>query len=55
MLFRDWLEIHFKSGKINKDEFEKGVDKLRVKIDKEIKDIDPKFNQAINEEFWNIL
>lgn len=36
MLFHDWLEAQYKSGRLDKEEFERGVDKLREKIDKEI-------------------
>lgn len=52
MLFRDWLEAQYKSGRLYRNEIEKEVDKLRKEIDK---GIEPKFMEVINEEFWNLL
>lgn len=53
MTFKDWLETQYKSGRLDQKEIEQAVDELREKIDGVV--IEPKFKQAINKEFWNIL
>ena len=52
MTFNEWLEKQFNSGRIDREEFNEDLDKLREEV--EIK-IDPLFTKAVNEEFWNIL
>lgn len=50
MTFNDYLEAQFQSGRIDRGEFERGLQKAREAVD-----IDPEFTRVVNEEFWNIL
>lgn len=38
MLFRDWLEAQYKSGRLDREEIEKAVDKLREKAEEGVYD-----------------
>ena len=50
MTFNEWLEKQFNSGRIDREEFNEDLDKLREEVEVSIE-----FTKAVNEEFWNIL
>ena len=50
MTFNEYLEKQFNSGRIDREEFNEDLDKLREEVEVSIE-----FTKAVNEEFWNIL
>ena len=50
MTFREWLEMQYKSGRLNQEEVDADVDRLRTHVE-----LESDFREAINEEFWNLL
>ena len=50
MIFREWLETQYKTGRLNQEEIEAGVDRLRTQVE-----LESDFRETLNEEFWNII